>query len=341
MVFHVPNSFAHGTRSRGFTLIELLVVIAIIAILIGLLLPAVQKVREAAARMSCQNNLKQLGLACHAYHDANDKLPPAVQVRGSVTPSNTNHNFGPNWAVLILPYVEQGNLFNQNSTAINSYLSDGNTAWKAIAGTDVKVYKCPSDAASSGNTYNGTGSYAAPNGWARGNYAANAGPLDWSMRTSGSVIPNGSATSVGGAGPLRINFGQGLNRFQDGTSNTMMIAEIRAGQLGTGATRDQRGSWALGQPGSSIIVQYSDKDCLGPNDTTPASDDIVDCEPFAGAGCCKCPGSFQATARSLHTGGVNVCLGDGSVRFISNTISQPVWANLGSTEDGQTFSLGN
>src|SRR5690242_5739255 len=99
-------------RRHAFTLIELLVVIAIIAILIGLLLPAVQKVREAAARLQCQNNMKQIGVACHAYHDSIGNLPPAVLMNSSVTdPTLHSQNFGPNWAVLILPYIEQGNLF--------------------------------------------------------------------------------------------------------------------------------------------------------------------------------------------------------------------------------------
>src|SRR5438128_5154772 len=106
------------TRMRsGFTLIELLVVIAIIAILIALLVPAVQKVREAAARTQCTNNLKQIGLAAHSYHDANRRLPPAVSIPWAVVDSASNLQmsgpFGPNWAVYLLPYIEQQNLYNQ------------------------------------------------------------------------------------------------------------------------------------------------------------------------------------------------------------------------------------
>src|SRR4051812_13866714 len=109
------------SRRRGFTLIELLVVIAIIAILIGLLLPAVQKVREAASRMSCSNNLKQLGIACHSYHDANGTLPPAYWCRLQNVGWNDPNNSGPPWTVMILPYVEQDNLFKQVSTSIQNY----------------------------------------------------------------------------------------------------------------------------------------------------------------------------------------------------------------------------
>src|SRR4051794_6115852 len=157
-------------RRRGFTLIELLVVIAIIAVLIGLLLPAVQKVREAAARMSCQNNLKQMGLAMHNYHDANRVFP----LGGVANNVCCNTEGGPSWAISILPYLEQANLYQLYSPAQTTE----NVANKALRETVVKTYNCPSDqragqvmAPVSGPSAN----YSPPISYATSSYKAVAG----------------------------------------------------------------------------------------------------------------------------------------------------------------------
>jgi prepilin-type N-terminal cleavage/methylation domain-containing protein len=174
-VLHTPAP----NRPRGFTLIELLVVIAIIAILIGLLLPAVQKIREAAARMTCQNNLKQIGLACHNYHDTNGVLPhndindppqaPPNQAYGVGGFAYNNENRNGSWLVGILPYVEQQPQFNQYQVAIQTYgwIYNGNTSvgltgWRSVM--PPRVYQCPSDPLSNNPR------------WPCTNYAGSIGP---------------------------------------------------------------------------------------------------------------------------------------------------------------------
>ena len=168
------------SRRRAFTLIELLVVIAIIAILIGLLLPAVQKVRAAAARMSCQNNLKQLALACHNYNDQNGGLPPALvhpaAVRGDGNTSNVDgawgaNQVGPNWLIFLLPHFEQDNLYKTVNVA--GWLTPntvGDTSWKNLRTNTIKSLQCPSD---SNNGLPCSQSAAGVTTWARGNRSGN------------------------------------------------------------------------------------------------------------------------------------------------------------------------
>jgi prepilin-type N-terminal cleavage/methylation domain-containing protein len=258
-------------RSRNaFTLIELLVVIAIIAILIGLLLPAVQKIREAAARMQCSNNLHQLALAAHNYVDANQKLPPASQVPYAAVNDDANNQmqmpFGPNWAVLLLPYIEQDNLYKQSNAAAypgfspvphvgaaksmpSGFYASFNSSWRSIRGVVVKTYQCPSDA-NNQTLYNDPSPTTSPleAGWARGNYGANAGFDDYDHVNGGSNY----TSSAGGTGwPLygvvsspvmSSNYGSKITDISDGTSNTIMFNELRAGI----SPLDPRGVWALG-----------------------------------------------------------------------------------------------
>jgi prepilin-type N-terminal cleavage/methylation domain-containing protein len=326
-------------RWRGFTLIELLVVIAIIAVLIGLLLPAVQKVREAAARISCTSNMKQLGIACHSYHDSNGTLPPAVLV-GPGIGWNDENNIGPNWLVLILPYMEQTPLYNQYSTNIQNYSTWALTGtsgfndqnWRGLRATVIKPYLCPSESAGQiqGNRAGGS--------WARGNYGANSGPGDPGATAKGAGGNNYNGWGLSG-GVMVINGGTKLNTLPDGTSNVVMINHLRSGAFTSGGGNDMRGTWAFGMPACSTTANHGVGDSYGPNDTGCCSDDVLGCtdDPGHAMGCWS-GGYGQGTGRSQHPGMVLATMGDGSVRGFRNGINQQLWYYINSSNDGNTWN---
>jgi prepilin-type N-terminal cleavage/methylation domain-containing protein len=188
------------SKRRGFTLIELLVVIAIIAILIGLLLPAVQKVREAAARMKCSNQLKQMGLACHNYNDANQKLPPAFNSTGAKPNGNLFY--------YLLPYIEQDAMFNSTTDPVNTASNPGlpGPNQNYVRSQPVKAYLCPSASLA------GDGYWPGRNDWAIGHYGFNYMVFGY---------PGVNNTAVWSR---NLNVGN----IADGTTNTVFFAE-RAG----------------------------------------------------------------------------------------------------------------
>jgi prepilin-type N-terminal cleavage/methylation domain-containing protein len=337
--------FSSPSRRRsGFTLIELLVVIAIIAILIALLVPAVQKVREAAARTQCINNLKQLGLACHGYHDVVKSLPPAYYV-GRGIGWNDENNIGPTWSVLTLPYFEQGALYNPIATSITNYAQfsknplpagapagSNDQGWRNVRSTNLAVMKCPSEGFADvfGNRASGN--------WARGNYAANQGPQDPGNHPNGgspTFAVSNTGINVTGGGAMCINWGSTLVGISDGTSNTILLVHVRAGP----AAGDMRGTWAFGMPGCATIANHAVGDSYGPNDTGCCSDDLAGCNdrPDIRMGCWN-GGYGQGTARSQHTGVTPVCLADGTVRMVRDGIDMLTWAKMNMRNDGQTFS---
>jgi prepilin-type N-terminal cleavage/methylation domain-containing protein/prepilin-type processing-associated H-X9-DG protein len=273
------------SHRSGFTLIELLVVIAIISVLIGLLLPAVQKVREAAARTQCLNNLKQIGLACHAYHDANNGLPPGYTATAA-SPATTP---GWGWAAYLLPYIEQQNLYQQ----IN-FRQPVET--QAAIQNIIKVYLCPSDIPPTGpfavtDATFGTVCMAAPS-----SYAATCGD-DYS-----------DVDDPTGNGIFYRNSHTRFTDITDGTSNTTMIGER--------AWSQSKGIWA-GSPNNAVLLP-------GLMNTWQSTTAPAPCLVLAHNNWINITTDSDGGLddfSSNHTGGANLLFADGSVRFIRSITS--------------------
>jgi prepilin-type N-terminal cleavage/methylation domain-containing protein/prepilin-type processing-associated H-X9-DG protein len=327
-------------RRRGFTLIELLVVIAIIAVLIALLLPAVQAAREAARRMQCVNNLKQLGIAMHNYHDTVATFPIGRQ--GLYRPTGdpgypgdaTGTNHRRTWAFLILANIEQNAIMNAVNFSV-AYSDSTNANLTALT-TEIGLFLCPSDP-------NGGVVNAGPFAFHLGNYMVNWGNTNYTQDGTTGGNPY-SGPSPGGpvtfrSAPFALDKSFGIQTITDGTSNTLLMAEVKAG-LPKGTTQDFRGLvyndgacgamfMAYTPPNSTIPDQVQSPYCVYPNGTNPPCITVT-----------ATNGSYFAfdAARSYHPGGVNALLADGSVRFFKDSISIATWRALSTTTGGEIIS---
>lgn len=314
-------------RKRGFTLIELLVVIAIIGILVALLLPAVQRAREAARRMSCKNNLKQIGIAMHNYHDVHRSFPPGwLAVRnGRLAPHDGGNGAG--WALMLLPHLEQVNLWEK----FDSHYSIVDHRNEVLRETSVSVYMCPSDPKPKYFEIEPSGhghSHMLPQQdddhdhdhdehveLPTANYIGVFGPeeLDECEEEPGHgpVTRNGQCR---GSGLLYHNSKTKIRDIMDGTSNTMMVGERKT---------DRELGWYSTWVGMVPEGEHAFQRILGSADHTPNH-----------------PDSHFDDFSSQHVGGAQFVFADGHVRFISENINHDLYRGL-STIDGGEYVEGS
>jgi len=347
----------------GFTLIELLVVIAIIGVLIALLLPAVQQAREAARRASCNNNIRQLGLALHNYVDATGYFPLG-RVTANPGSAILSGNSDTSWLCLLLPYLEQEVIssgFNFENGAVGRaimvppFLTEGFNANFTIYTRSIGVLVCPSDEVRPFQVSPGyLGGLLSGMRLSRSNYAASWGNTNWGQNTSNLTssnlgLPVAYQKSIFGHQAVR------MKDVNDGLSKTVACGEVIQGDI-----NDLRGmAWTPLPGGGMFMTRYTPN---GTNDSfvatggatalsgpTGATGDAMPNDP--GLFCmsqppalpcysCKDDRRSFAGARSRHPGGVQVVMGDGSARFVSDSIDHRAWVAAGTIDGKETISDG-
>jgi prepilin-type N-terminal cleavage/methylation domain-containing protein/prepilin-type processing-associated H-X9-DG protein len=329
----------HRTRrANGFTLIELLVVIAIIAVLVGLLLPAVQKVREAAARSKCQNSLKQIGLGLHNYESANGYFPAGQEGNVSIG----------NWRVMIMPFMELGSVYDQLNTvtvSINGKNTTRRDAYNSaiLSNLVLPIWKCPS------SNMPETQPQAWVSWWANHNHMVPSyeGIMGAADPNNSGVDPSGKANYVSGyggwwsrAGMLPPNESVRVTDAIDGTSNTVFVGEQSGSVLNCGyASGDARNGYYTPWGGVTFSTKL---------DATPAG---VDCWGL-GVTCVAYPNNSKSCPsgantsyvgnsilNSNHPGGINVLAADGSVHYVSDNLDILVFRALCSKADRQVATF--
>ena len=338
-------------RRRGFTLVELLVVIAIIGVLVGLLLPAVQAAREAARRMQCGNNMKQLGLALHNYHDANNKFPT----------TRRNNGWGFSIYYSMLPFFEQQSLF-ENLTANGphpAWLGHNSAAAlqnrNAIRGVSLSVLHCPSNPMDQNRNPGGGATTTFPS------YVGIAGAVD-EDKVGGAAPPalgtagdtdefqeqrnrpganccggnNGNGILSSG-GTFPINDFLAFRNLLDGTSSTLAIGETATWMLNNGIKVDPRGrhGWQMGTDGGGRITNWNGPSNRQFNVTSVRYPVGTKNWNLPGVGNNNGP---NTPLLSAHTGGIQTVFADGSVHFITDSISLPLLKALVTRDDGRVVS---
>ncbi|TWT30023.1 DUF1559 domain-containing protein [Blastopirellula retiformator] len=299
------------SRRRAFTLVELLVVIAIIGVLIALLLPAVQQAREAARRMSCSNNLKQIGLGLHNYHDTFGSLPPMI-VKSGESPDDVRPAWA--WSALLLPMLELGNQHDALQVGTLSLTDSAATAeGAAVLGTALPAFLCPSEAGASDVTARavsgvnlGRSSYPGVNGHGPRVYYYDQGPT----------------ASASGIFSDRVK-GFLFRDVIDGTSNTMAVGERT--QTLPRTTEQTSTQWAGASHGEEDDSGYRGSlevaGCTGYPLNEPYVDGVTNWQ-------------YKHWFRSFHPGGAQFAFVDGSVHFIADTIDMTTYRNLSNRHDG-------